>query len=158
MLQNDYILRVAEDVDRALAQIIYQQDMRDYQGALSLIDEVCRQAVGTDSGFIHAISEETLLAMLTVLGVLDVEKALLIAKLLKAEGDIYEEQGNADGAYESYLTSLNLFLEIVLRDDHLHDLHVSPEIEDLLGKLEAYELPQNTRRRLLQLYLCAFLK
>jgi Family of unknown function (DUF6483) len=158
MLQNDYILRVAEDVDRALAQIIYQQDMRDYQGALSLIDEACRQAVGTDSDFIHAISEETLLAMLTLLGVLDVEKALLMAKLLKAEGDIYEKQGNLDAAYESYLISLNLLLEIVLRDDYLHDLHVSPEVEDLLGKLEAYDLPQSTRRRLLQLYLCAFVK
>ncbi len=101
MLQNDYILRVAEDVDRTLAQIISHQDMRDYQGALSLIDEVCRQAVGTDSDFIHAISEETLLAMLTLLGVLDVQKTLLMAK---------------------------------------------------------YELPQRTRRRLLQLYLCAFVK
>ena len=150
MPQKDYILRVAEDMGRALAQIIYHQDMRYYQGALSLIDEVFKQSVGAGSGFIHAISEETLLAMLTLLGVLDVEKALLIAKLLKAEGDIYEDQGNADTAYESYLTSLNLFLEIVLRDDHLHDLRVSPEIEDLLGKLEAYELPPTTRRRLLQ--------
>ncbi len=158
MLQNDYILRVAEDVDRTLAQIISHQDMRDYQGALSLIDEVCRQAVGTDSDFIHAISEETLLAMLTLLGVLDVQKTLLMAKLLKAEGDIYEEQGNPDAAYESYLISLNLLLEIVLLDDHLHDLHISPQIEDLLGKLDAYELPQRTRRRLLQLYLCAFVK
>jgi Family of unknown function (DUF6483) len=152
MLQNDYILRVAEDVDRALAQIISHQDMRDYQGALSLIDEVCRQAVGTDSDFIHAISEETLLAMLTLLGVLDVQKTLLMAKLLKAEGDIYEEQGNPDAAYESYLISLNLLLEIVLRDDHLHDLHVSPEVEDLLGKLDAYELPPNTRHLLLRYY------
>ena len=41
MPQKDSILRVAEDVGRALAQIIYHQDMRDYQGALSLIDEVC---------------------------------------------------------------------------------------------------------------------
>jgi hypothetical protein len=158
MLQNDYILRIAEDVNRALAEIIYHQDMRDYQGALSLIDEAYRQAVGTDAGFIHAVSEETLLAMLTVLGVLDLEKALLMAKLLKAEGEIYEEQGDPDAAYESYLISLNLLLEIVLRDDHLHDLHVSPEIEDLLGKLDAYQLPQRTRRRLLQLYLYAFVK
>jgi Family of unknown function (DUF6483) len=158
MPQKDYILRVAEDVGRALAQIIYHQDMRDYQGALSLIDEICKQTVGAGSGFIHAISEETLLAMLTLLGVLNVEKALLIAKLLKAEGDIYEEQGNADAAYESYLISLNLLLEIVLRDDHLHDLRVSPDREDLLGKLEAYELPPDTRRRLFQLYLCAFVK
>src|SRR5947209_16886345 len=116
MPQKDYILRVAEDVGRALAQIIYQQEMRDYQGALSLIDEICKQSVGMGSGFIHAVSEETLLAMLTVLGVLDLEKALLIAKLLKAEGDIYEEQGTPDAAYERYLIYFNLLLESVVYD------------------------------------------
>jgi len=158
MPQKDYILRVAEDVGRALAQIISHKEIHDYQGALSLLDEFFKQSVGMGSGFIHAISEETLLTMLTIVGVLDLEKALLIAKLLKAEGDIYEEQGNADEAYASYLKSLNLFLEILLRDDNLHDLRVSPEIEELLGRLEAYELPANTRRLLFQLYLCAFLK
>ena len=158
MTQKDYNPRVAEDVGRALAQIIYHKEIHDYQGALSLIDESFKQTVGAGSGFIHAISEETLLAMLTLLGILDIEKALIIAKLLKAEGDIYEDQGNTDEAYASYLKSLNLFLEILLRDDNLHDLHVSPEIEDLLGKLEAYELPLTTRRLLFQLYCCAFLK
>jgi tetratricopeptide (TPR) repeat protein len=158
MTQKDYILRIAEDVGRALAQIIYHKKIQDYQGALSLIDELFKQTLGAGSGFIHAISEETLLAMLTLVGVLNLEKALLIATLLKAEGDIYEDQGNPDEAYDSYLKSLNLFLEILLRDDNLHDLRVSTEVEDLLGKLEAYELPQNTKRLLFQIYLCAFLK
>jgi len=158
MTQKDYILRIAEDVGQALAQIIYHKKNQDYQGALSVIDEFFKQTVGAGSSFIHAISEETVLTMLTLLGILDVEKALLIATLLKAEGDIYEDQGNPDAAYDSYLTSLNLFLEILLRDDNLHDLRCSSEIEDLLGKLEAYELPLNTRRLLFQLYLCAFLK
>ena len=158
MTQKDYILRIAEDVGRALAQIIYHKEIQDYQGALSLIDELFKQTVGAGSGFLHAISEETLLAMLTLLGVLNVEKALLIATLLKAEGDIYEDQDNPEAAYESYLKSLNLFLEILLCDDNLHDLRVSSEVEDLLGKLEAYELPQNTRRLLFQLYLCAFVR
>jgi tetratricopeptide (TPR) repeat protein len=150
MTQKDYILRIAENVGRALAQIIYDKEIQDYQGALSLIDELCKQTVGAGAGFIHAISEETLLAMLTLLGILNVEKALLIATLLQAEGDIYEEQGNPDAAYESYLKALNLLLEIVLRDDHLHDLRVSPQVEDILGKLEAYELPLDTRRLLSQ--------
>ncbi len=152
MTQKDYILRIAEDVGRALAQIIYHQEIRDYQGALTLIDELFKQTVGAGSGFIHAISEETLLAMLSLLGILNIEKALLIATLLKAEGDIYEDQSNPDAAYDSYLKSLNLFLEILLRDDNLHDLHVFPQVEDLLGKLEAYELPLNTRRLLSQYY------
>lgn len=158
MAQKDYILRMAEDVGRALAQIIYHKEIQDYQGALSLIDELFKQTVGAGSGFLHAISEETLLAMLTLLGVLNVEKALLVATLLKAEGDIYEDQGNPEAAYESYLTSLNLFLEILLRDDNLHNLRVSPEVEDLLGKLEAYELPPNTRRLLFKLYVCTFVR
>jgi tetratricopeptide (TPR) repeat protein len=152
MTQKDYILRIAEDVGRALAQIIYHKKIQDYQGALSLIDELFKQTLGAGSGFIHAISEETLLAMLTLLGILNLEKALLIATLLKAEGDIYEDLGNPDAAYDSYLKSLNLFLEILLRDDNLHDLRVSPEVEDLRGKLEEYELPLNTRRLLSQYY------
>jgi tetratricopeptide (TPR) repeat protein len=150
MTQKDYILRIAENVGRALAQIIYDKEIHEYQGALSLIDELCKQTVGVGAGFIHAISEETLLAMLTLLGILNIEKALLIATLLQAEGDIYEDQGNPDAAYESYLKALNLFLEIVLRDDHLHDLRCSPQVEDILGKLEAYELPLDTRRLLSQ--------
>ena len=148
MTQKDYIPRVAEDVGRPLAQIIYHKEIHDYQGALSLIDELFKQVVGAGSGFIHAISEETLLAMLTLLGVLNVEKALLIATLLKAEGDIYEDQGNTEAAYESYLKSLTLFLEILLRDDNLHDLRCSAQVEGLLGKLEAYDLPPNTKRLL----------
>ncbi|TMD99619.1 MAG: hypothetical protein E6I80_27820 [Chloroflexi bacterium] len=158
MTQKDYILRIAEVVGRALAQIIYHKEIQDYQGALSLIDELFKQTVGAGSGFLHAISEETLLAMLTLLGVLNVEKALLIATLLKAEGDIYEDQGNPETAYDSYLKSLNLFLEILLCDDNLHDLRVSSEVEDLLGKLEAYELPPNTKRLLFQLYVCTFVR
>ncbi len=152
MTQKDYILRIAEDVGRALAQIIYHQEIRDYQGAITLIDELFKQTVGAGSGFIHAISEETLLAMLSLLGILNIEKALLIATLLKAEGGIYEDQGNPDAAYDSYLKSLNLFLEILLRDDKLHDLRVFPQVEELLGKLEEYELPLNTRRLLSQYY------
>src|SRR5439155_20298452 len=86
MTQKDYILRIAEVVGRALAQIIYHKEIQDYHGALSLIDELFKQTVGAGSGFLHAISEETLLAMLTLLGVLNVEKALLVATLLKTEG------------------------------------------------------------------------
>src|SRR5437588_11232768 len=152
MPQNDYILRVAENVGRALAQIIYHQKIQDYEGALSLIDDLFKQTVGAGSGFIHAASEEMLLAMLTLLGILNLEKALMVATLLKAEGDVFADQGNPDAAYYSYLKSLTLFLEFVLRDDHLHDLRCYLEVEHLLDKLEAYELPLNTRYLVVSYY------
>ena len=45
MTQKEYILRIAEDVGRALAQIIYHKKIQDYQGALSLIDELFKQTL-----------------------------------------------------------------------------------------------------------------
>jgi hypothetical protein len=157
-MQKDDILSIAEDVGRALAQIISHKKIQDYQEAHSLIDGLFKQTLGAGSGFIHAISEETLLAMLTSFGLLNIEKALTIATLLKAEGDIYEEQDNLDAAYASYLKSLNLFLEIVLRDDNLHGLRLSQEVEDTLDRLEAYDLPLHTKHLLFQLYVCTFVR
>src|SRR5207248_1739056 len=55
MTQKDYILRIAEDVGRALAQIIYHKEIHDYQGALSLIDELFKQTVGMGSGLSRPI-------------------------------------------------------------------------------------------------------
>jgi len=38
------------------------------------------------------------------------------------------------------------------QDDKLHDLRCSPEVEDLLDKLEVYELPLTTRYLLFRYY------
>ena len=152
MAQRDYILRLAEEIGRAFAQILYHKQIKDYQGARNFIDEQYRQTLGMGAGFIHSVPEETLLAMLTSLGTLNAEKCWLLATLLKAEGEIYEEQGNDDESYYCYLKSLNLFLEVLLLDDKISDVDHVPELEGLLYKLHDYELPTTTELKLLQYY------
>ena len=148
MSQSDYILRLAEEVGRALAQIIFHKERRDYQGALNFIDEQYKQTLGMGAGFIHSASEETLLAMLTSLGTLNTEKCWLLATLLKAEGEIYELQENENGSYYCYLKAMNLFLEVLSIDKNLSMREPVAEVEGLMYKLEAYELPLHTRRLL----------
>ncbi|HEX6483668.1 MAG TPA: DUF6483 family protein [Ktedonobacteraceae bacterium] len=152
MAQRDYILRLAEEIGRAFAQILYHKQIKDYSGALNFIDEQYRQTLGMGAGFIHSAPEETLLAMLTSLGTLNTEKCWLLATLLKAEGEIYEDQGNDDETYYCYLKSLNLFLEVLLLDDKISDADYVPELEGLLYKLHDYELPTRTELKLLQYY------
>jgi Family of unknown function (DUF6483) len=152
MAQRDYILRLAEEIGRAFAQILYQKQIKDYAGALNFIDEQYRQILGMGAGFIHSAPEETLLAMLTSLGALNTEKCWLLATLLKAEGEIYEEQGNEDESYYCYLKSLNLFLEVLLLVDKISDVDNVAELEGLLYKLHDYELPTKTELKLLQYY------
>ena len=152
MAQRDYILRLAEEIGRAFAQILYHKQIKDYAGALNFIDEQYRQTLGIGAGFIHSAPEDTILAMLTSLGTLNTEKCWLLATLLKVEGEIYEEQGNEDESYYCYLKSLNLFLEVLLLDDKISGVDYVPELEGLLFKLHDYELPTKTGLKLLQYY------
>jgi uncharacterized protein DUF6483 len=145
MSQRDYILRIAEEVGRALAQVLYNRQIQDYAAAHKLIDEQCKQAFGMGIGFIRSIPDETLLSMLTSFDTLNTEKCWLLAILLKAEGDIYQDQENASESYYSYVRSLNLVLEVLLLDTTTGGVSTPPELEDLLSRLSEYELPARTR-------------
>ena len=151
MYQKDYLLRIAESAARVVAQVISGRNIEDYQGSLDLIDEQFRQILGMGLGFIHSVSEETLLSLLTSLGTLDTEKCWLTATLLKAEGNIYSAQGDTNEAYYSYLKSLDLFL-IVLLGAHNISSENFPEIEGLLNELEAYDLPEQTNEMIFRYY------
>lgn len=152
MTQRDYILQLAEEVGRALAQIIYQRQIQDYSAAHDLIDEQFHQLLGMGTDFIHAVPEDTLVSMLTSFGTLDIDKCLLLATLLKVEGDIYEDQADSNSSYYSYLKSLNLFLEALLYEGISRNAGNFPEIGILLNKLDAYELPQRTNELLFRYF------
>ncbi len=145
MSQRDYILRIAEEFGRALAQVLYNRQIQDYAAAHKLLDEQCKQAFGMGIGFMRSVPDETLLSMLTSFDTLDTEKCWLLAILLKEEGDIYQDQGNASESYYSYVRSLNLVLEVLLRDTTINGTTTVPELEDLLSRLSEFELPARTR-------------
>src|SRR5215471_11664756 len=144
MSQRDYLLRIAQEFGSVLAQVLYNRQIKDYAAAHTLIDEQSKQVFGMGIGFMRSIPEETLLSMLTSFDTLDTEKCWLLAILLKAEGDIFEDQGNASESYYSYIRSLNLFLEVLLLATTSGDRRVVPEIEDLLSRLSEYDLPVRT--------------
>jgi Family of unknown function (DUF6483) len=152
MPQNDYILRIAEQIGRALAQILYHQERQDYQGALTFIDDQYKTMLGMGAGFIHTASEETLLAFLTSVGELDTEKCWLLATLLKAEGEIHQLQENENESYYCFLKAMNLYLEVLSTDTSYDHIDPVAEIEGLTFKLADYNLPQHTQEMLFRYF------
>jgi tetratricopeptide (TPR) repeat protein len=153
MMQKDYILRLMQQFSRVLMQILHLRETKDYEGALTYIDDIFRQTLGFSSDLINSVPDETLLAMLTSFDILDIEKCLLVAHLLKAEGDIYVDQGDFDTSYYRYLKSLHLFLTILLLSgDDITDPDIFLEIEGLLNKLEDYEIPMKIKSQLFRYY------
>jgi len=152
MSQRDYILRIVEEFGRALAQVLYNRQIKDYAAAHKLIDEQCKQAFGMGIGFMRSVPEETLLSMFTSFDTLDTEKCWLLAILLRAEGDIYQDQGNTSESYYSYIRALNLVLKVLLLDTTSSGKDVVPELDDLLSSLSDYELPTSTKLLLFQYF------
>jgi len=152
MMQKDYILRMIQQLSRVLIQILHLREIKDYEGALTYIDDVFKQALGFSSDLITSVPGETLLAMLTSFDVLDIEKCFLVANLLKAEGDIYLDQDDFDTSYYRYSRSLYLFLAILLSDSSINDPDIFLEVEGLLDKLEDYELSAEIKIQLFQYF------
>jgi hypothetical protein len=148
MMNKDYILRIAERFGRMLAIILHLRKFNRYEEALITIDEVFLQTVGFISSFVNSASEEMLLNLLSPLGILNVEKCLWIAVLLKEEGDIYVELNKEDESYYRYLKSLFFFLEASQYEDDVKDIDIAAAIEDIVSKLEEYELPLAMKSKL----------
>jgi len=152
MMQKDYLLRIAAELASVLTAILGFRQTKQYQAALDLIDQVFKQTLGFGSDLINSVPDETLLAMLTSFNTLDVEKCLLVATLLNAEGDIYLDQSDFDTSYYRYLKSLYLFLEVLLNYSNANDPDILSHIEELLSKLEDYELPVELKINLFRYY------
>ncbi len=152
MINKDYVLRLAEKFGRFLAIILHLRQANQFEDALIYIDDLFLQMLGLTSSFINSVSEEIVLKMISPLGELNVEKCLWIAVLLKAEGDIYEDMGNVDESYYRYLKSLHFFLAVPPLESNTGELDVRAEVDELLTKLEAYELSVQTKVKLFHYY------
>jgi len=152
MINKDYILRMAEKFGRALAIILHLREYNKYEEALLYVDDQLLQATGLTSSFINSVSDEMLIQAISPLGVLNVEKCLWIAVLLKAEGEIYEEQAKTNESYYRYVRSLRLYLLLLPHEASLQDSNLANDIQELLNKLGEYELPIEIQEKLFSYY------
>ncbi len=152
MVNKDYILRMAEKFGRAVAIILHLREYNKYEEALITVDDWLLQTAGLTSSFINSVSDEMLIQAISPLGILNVEKCLWIAVLLKAEGEIYEDQGKMNDSYYRYLKSLHLYLLTISHEAFAPDDIIYTDIQELLTKLTEYELPLSTQEKLFSYY------
>ncbi|MBX5449871.1 DUF6483 family protein [Thermogemmatispora sp.] len=152
MINRDYILRLIEQLSRAVARVLFLRQNNQYEEALILTDELLRQSLGLSSDFLMAVPEEMLLALVKRIDLLDVEKCLWVALLLKLEGDTYQDLQRYQDSFPRYQRSLRLFLEAVLLEEQPRQSDFFAEIEELLVLLSRYELPAALQTRIMLYY------
>ncbi|MFF2483357.1 DUF6483 family protein [Paenibacillus sp. NPDC058071] len=145
MFQRDYFMRLIEQMTEAVGQIMGLKRELKHQEALLVIDELLDKGFGMSGKLIRSLSDKDLIGVMTTNGIVETDNLQAIAVLLKQEADLYVELGKDEASYSGYLKALSLFMRLSLLDAKPTLVKPSEEAEELLLKLDAFELPSETK-------------
>jgi tetratricopeptide (TPR) repeat protein len=127
MINRDYILRMIEQLSRFLQRSLLLKDAKQHLEAVTEVHKAGKMFLGLNPEAMGALSDNDLIHLWRVAKDLDAEKCALAAQIFKAEGEIYEDQGDNDKAVAAYLKSLSLLTETInfLKEKIPHELIAS---------------------------------
>jgi hypothetical protein len=129
MMKQDYILRVIEEFGQAWALVVARLRAGRYAEALEGVDEAAHRHLGLSLSLIDGMSSEGLLDLMRVGHSLDRGRCVLLAELLREQGEILELQGRPAEATVARAKALDIFLEI-------YDAYDAPELAERLAAME----------------------
>ena len=152
MSQEDYVLRIVTQAARAIARILGFKQAGQYQEALAQIDQTLQEFLGLSTALASQLSASELLMTCRFGNTLDRDKALLLATLLKEEGDIYAVTNQTIEIHDTYRKSLSIALEALIDADPTLGREYLPLIETLTIKLGETEINHDLRYDLSEYY------
>lgn len=152
MIHNDYILRMISQLAKVLAHIVQLREKGRDDDALREIDQSMQKLCGLNSQLVNSLSESSLIGALRGGASLDVGKCLVLAGLLKEEGDVMADRDLEDDAAARYLKSLALYLEAMHDDARLVLPSYVERIQKVAEALDEFMMPLDIRTRLMEYY------
>jgi hypothetical protein len=152
MIRNDYIMKMIAQLAKALAVVFKLKDTGRHDDAEREINDALQRITGMNSPLVNGLSCESLAATLRGGVELDIGKTLVIAELLKEEGDIWHARGQEEDAYKRYYKSLYLYMEALSDSDRPQLPDYLAKVDEVAERLEDYVLPYELRSRMLSYY------
>ncbi|MFK7694979.1 DUF6483 family protein [Paenibacillus sp. HJGM_3] len=153
MFQRDYMLRLIEQITQAVGVLIGLKQNRDPLQALQHIDELLRRMLGLNPKLLRSLSDQALLELLRQGPDGGPDKLLIVAMLLKEEGDCQQMLGDFTTAYQRHCRALGLYLAAAAESAERTYVDYPAEIRGLLETLRRYELPVPIRLELWRFHM-----
>ena len=148
MIHNDYIMKMIAQLARAMEHILSLRKSKRHDDAMREVDLALQRIVGLNSQLINSLTPESLREALRGGVGFDVGKALVIADLLKIEGDILRERGEDEEADERYFKSLFLYGEAFGEEVKIDGSRFVDNVQRVLFELNEYALPVAMREKI----------
>ena len=152
MLHRDYLMRLVEQLARALAKILFLKEQKKYEEALQEIRQSGKVLVGVDFNMLDYISDADLMSLFKADDPLNAGRFIVIAELLKEEGDIYLELDKENESFRCYLKSLVLYCPAIKFNEILNPDDYLEKVDILIQKLSNYEISWNAKNSLINYF------
>lgn len=143
MMHQDYLMRMITQFSRVMGVLMGLIRERKPEQAFIMIHDLYRLITGRDADEIHSLSEQQLLKLLLGGDRPDPERLLMVAQLLKEEGDVFVSLEDSTASYILHCKSLYLFLAAAKHHADTRLIEYPNEIEQLLQRLSMYVLPES---------------
>jgi hypothetical protein len=152
VITRDYFLRMIHQLAQVIARVLMLSEAKQHGDAIEEIQLSSKQLLGMDLRLLTSLSDTEIVRLLSLGERFEVEKCVVTAELLRLIGEVRERQADENGKYQSYTTSLSLFLELLFRESETLPKEYFDEIDMLIGKLSTYELSPALQRKLFRFY------
>lgn len=144
MLRRDYLVRMIEEMTEVLGKVFMLKQQKKKVEALWALDELFKGQFRLSSQLLENLSAKDIVRLFQSGGEVEADKLQSLARLLKEEGDVYENSGEPDEGASRWLKSLHLYLTAALHgaDRSLWDMYAA--ISELQALLKTYRLPPDT--------------
>lgn len=151
MIRKDFFLRLIEQATQGIRYALMSVQEENYAEAHEAVGESMRHLLNLGLAAVNNLSDEELLGILQLHHAQDWrERSLVVAALLKTEGDICEHEGRERNQFNHYLKALHLLLAAGDASEEFPE--PIPSVTELVVKLNAYVLPAHSYQALLDYY------
>ncbi|MCS7055215.1 MAG: DUF6483 family protein [Thermoflexales bacterium] len=145
---QDYVKRMIEQFGEfllALKQLLSEDRRAE---AREQLDLAYRELLGMQPQFVRDAPDDYLILTTGMAQVGDTNKSIVLGDLLIADGDWHALAGEYEVAQTCYLKAANILIEALLRQPFGVAKDDIARVDELIEKLEHFDIPYATRERL----------
>jgi tetratricopeptide (TPR) repeat protein len=141
MFRKDYLVGMIEDMTSMIAKAFGLKEQKKYTEALWELDDLMRKNFRLNSELVNRMPTNEIIEMFRIGPTVEVDQLQGLARILRAESDIYEASDKQEEAVVRRIKALHLFLYSAVNGADRSLLNYPEHVDELLDQLEEYVLP-----------------
>lgn len=151
MIKNDYLTTKLKELSELITKVLKSNDNKELKESREMVSEAFKRLLGLNSELAESLSYKDLMKLVGAYEAAEALKFVILAQLLKLDGDMYKAEGEEMKSFNIYLKSLNVYIKAVLLDSDLIE-QGEKIIDEIINEVEAYELPKESSLLLFNYY------